>query len=252
MNDPLERALEGWMREAGTVEVDEVHQIVRSLRLPDRGGARSRFHSFARLAAVSVIGLGFGAYLLMAMPPIRTGDEAPAPFTPGVEPTPGIEPTPGAEVPTPTPGATLSQPTFPSATTVWLPPWAGDDAPDAVARRTAMPFCGVERQEGQTLPTFVDEAVRSCFLEALRVGRAAEFARIHSTTEGDPIATIYRYEPGIGIVVLIDSTQDDYGTQAWHRMRCERWVEKPNVLFRPVACEAYQVVGPTPSRGLAP
>lgn len=252
MNDPLEQALEGWMREAGTVEVDEVHQIVRSLRLPVRGRARSRLDAFARVAAVSVIGFGFGAYLLIAMPPLRTGDVAPAPFTPGIEPTHGIEPTPGAEAPSPTPRATLPKPTFPSVTLVWLPPWSADDVPEAVARRTALPFCGVERQGGRTLPTFVDEAVRSCFLDALRGGRAVEFARIHSTTEGDPIATIYRYEPGIGVVVLIDSTQDDYGTQAWHRMRCERWVEQPNVLFRPVACEAYQVVGPTPSRGLAP
>jgi hypothetical protein len=172
---------------------------------------------------------------------MRVGDVAPGPLGPS------LEPTPVAAVPTPTPFAAPT-PTTPPASTVWLPPWAGDDVPEAVAQRTALPFCGVERQ-GLRLMPFVDPVVRSCFLEALRGGQAAEFARIQATTEGDPVATIYRHEPGIGILVLIDSTQDAYGTPVWTRTRCGQWVEELTVLFRPIACEAASVVSATPSSG---
>lgn len=243
MNDSMERALEAWMREAGTVEADDVHHLVRSLPLPGRGRARSHFLSFAKMAAVLVISLGIGAYTLITLPPMRTGDVAPGALTPS------LEPTPVAAVPTPSPAAARPTPTPSSSAPVWLPPWADDDVPEAVARRTALPFCGVERHQGPSRDAFMDPAIRSCFLAALRGGRAAEFGRIQATTEGDPVATIYRHEPGIGILVLIDSTQDAYGTPVWTRMRCGQWVEEPAVLFRPIACEAASVVGGTPSPG---
>lgn len=250
MNDPMERDLEAWMRAAGTVGVDDVHHLVRSLPLPGRGRPRSRFLSFAKMAAVLVISLGIGAYTLITMPPMRMGDVASGPLGPSLEPTPvAAMPTPVAAMPTPTPVAPRPTLTPPSSTAVWLPPWAGDDVPEAVARRTALPFCGVERHERPSRDLFADPAVRSCFLAALRGGRAAEFARIQTTTEGDPVATIYRHEPGIGILVLIDSTQDAYGTPVWTRTRCGQWVEEPTVLFRPIACEAASVVGATPSPG---
>ncbi len=53
----------------------------------------------------------------------------------------------------------------------------------------------------------------------------------------------------MGILVLIDSTQDTYGTPVWTRTRCGQWVEEPTVLFRLIACEAASVVGATPSPG---
>ena len=72
-------------------------------------------------------------------------------------------------------------------------------------------------------------------------------ARIQLSVEVDPIATIYRHEPGIGVVIFIDSTQDAFGSPVWTRVRCERWVERPTVLFRPGACDGGAVVGPPPS-----
>ncbi|MEK6719046.1 MAG: hypothetical protein AABZ33_00085 [Chloroflexota bacterium] len=111
-------------------------------------------------------------------------------------------------------------PAGPSGGIVWLPPWSNPgDAPAEVATRPPLPFCGLEGSMDQ-LFLFPDDAARSCFLDAWETGTAAELARIQSTIEGDPIATILRIEPGGRITIYRDTTQDAFGARVWTRQEC--------------------------------
>jgi hypothetical protein len=121
----------------------------------------------------------------------------------------------------------------------WLPPWAGAATPPAVLTRSVLPFCGVE--EGG-LRGSIDADVRDCFLAALRAGRAAEFASIHSTTEGDPVATIVRALAGGGLEFLDDSTQDTFGSRAWTRTVCRGFTEDQESGFIGDRCDEAVVI----------
>jgi hypothetical protein len=98
----------------------------------------------------------------------------------------------------------------------WLPPWAGAATPPAIAERAGLRFCGVE-----LAPRAADPVVRRCFRESVAAALDVEFARIETTTEGDPIATIYGFEPPGAFVMLVDSTQDAFGAGAWTVVTCQ-------------------------------
>lgn len=117
----------------------------------------------------------------------------------------------------------------------WMPPWTGPNAPVEIAERAGHRFCGVEIGPGPVNP-----AIRSCFLAEAAAGREIEFARIATTIEGDPIATIYGFEPP-AYVILSDSTQDAFGPNAWTVSWCASVVKDPVDAFRFVEC----VDGPT-------
>jgi hypothetical protein len=98
----------------------------------------------------------------------------------------------------------------------WLPPWAGPRTPPEIGERAALRFCGVE-----LAPQAADPVVRRCFRESVAAALDVEFARIETTTEGDPIATIYGFEPPGAFVMLVDSTQDAFGAGAWTVVTCQ-------------------------------
>jgi hypothetical protein len=118
--------------------------------------------------------------------------------------SPSADPTPGDQG-QPAPGM-LAEP--------WLPPWAGPETPVEIAGRQGVPFCGVE-------DATIDVRIRSCFAEAVRRGDHVEFARLATTTEGDPIATVFVFEPPESFVLLIDSSQDQWGHPGWQVFTCE-------------------------------
>jgi len=112
----------------------------------------------------------------------------------------------------------------------WLPPWAGAATPPEIAERSNLRFCGVE-----LAPQAADPVVRRCFRESVAAALDVEFARIETTTEGDPIATIYGFEPP-AFVMLVDSTQDAFGVGAWTVVTCQGLVDDPMTVFRFDGC----------------
>jgi hypothetical protein len=108
-----------------------------------------------------------------------------------------------------------------------------------VVTRSVLPFCGVE--EGG-LAGLINAEVRGCFVAALRAGTAAEFARIQSTIEGDPIATITHALPGGGLEILVDRTQDAYGARVWARTICRGFVEDQKLGFVRDGCDEDVVI----------
>jgi hypothetical protein len=117
----------------------------------------------------------------------------------------------------------------------WLPSWATPATPAAVVDRSPLPFCGVEQGAGPGVT--VNSEVRGCFLGAYRNGSGAEYASIHMTIEGDPIATIMRTLPGGGVELLVDATQDQYGEDHWRRITCRTLVIDPREIFGPDQCD---------------
>jgi hypothetical protein len=112
----------------------------------------------------------------------------------------------------------------------WLPPWVGPNTPPQIAERAALRFCGVE----QGPP--IDRAIRACFLDAVRAERDIEFARIEPTIEGDPIATVFGFEPGGGFSMAVDSTQDAYGFPGWSVSFCTRILPDEETVFAMDGC----------------
>ena len=91
-------------------------------------------------------------------------------------------------------------------------------APPAVANRTVLPSCGVERATTQQGPW--NEAARECFWDAYRAQRPTEFVSTRLTIEGDPITSIYGVVAGGRVQIFIDSTQDRYSDRGWQRLDC--------------------------------
>ena len=145
----------------------------------------------------------------------------------------------GVSTKTATPAAEVPPPSSTPELAVWLPPWAGPATPTEVRGRQVLPFCGVEEGGFAGLP---DAQVRACVVTAIRDGRAAEFASVRSTIEGDPIATITRILPGGGLEVLIDSTQDAFGARVWTRAICRGSVEDQELGFTPEGCDEAVVI----------
>ena len=112
----------------------------------------------------------------------------------------------------------------------WLPPWSGPDTPPEIAERAGLRFCGVEQGPE------VSREIRACFLTEASAGRNIEFARIEPTTEGDPIATVFGFEPGAGLSMAVDSTQDKFGVPAWSVSFCRRIVPDASMVFELEDC----------------
>lgn len=61
-------------------------------------------------------------------------------------------------------------------------------------------------------------------------------AEIRHTIEGDPIAAIIRSLPGGGVEILVDSTQDQYGSRTWTRQVCAGHVTDRTSLYFGTDC----------------
>ena len=156
--------------------------------------------------------------------PVDSPRPSPSPLGSASEPAPSTEPSD----------------TGTSPTAVWLPEWADDAVPAAIAGRRPMPFCGVEQAPGPQPGIFVDAAVRSCFWDAHTAGREAEFVSVQSTMEGAPIATVYRLAADGSVEVLTDWSQDPFGAApGWTTMVCDRLVEatEGNEFFGVDGCD---------------
>ena len=112
-----------------------------------------------------------------------------------------------------------------TASDVWLPEWADESVPDAVANRRALRFCGVEKPPAPQPMIFVDPIARLCFRDAAENGEEAEWVSIRGTMEGGTVATIYRVLADGTIELLTDWTQDPFGTGGWVRTTCREVVE---------------------------
>ena len=202
-------------------QICPVEEVDHGLRPSARNmGPRLLVRVLMRVIVATVL-LGLAAACSPAPVPTATPSATPAP--PASTPPPSVAPAPSSS---PQPAA-------------WLPPWAGAATPTAVVTRSVLPFCGVE--EGG-LRGSIDADVRDCFLAALRAGRAAEFASIHSTTEGDPVATIVRALAGGGLEFLDDSTQDTFGSRAWTRTVCRGFTEVQESGFIGDRCDEAVVI----------
>ena len=113
----------------------------------------------------------------------------------------------------------------------WMPPWSGPAAPPELAERAGLRFCGVEQGPGP-----IDRAIRTCFVAAVAAGRDIEFARIATTIAGDPLATVYAFEPPDGFVMLVDSSQDAWGFPGWTVLDCASISTDAAEVFRYEAC----------------
>jgi hypothetical protein len=72
--------------------------------------------------------------------------------------------------------------------------------------------------------------VNACIVKAAREGRRARAVAALTTIEGDPIV-IYVFVRGRrNILVLYDSTKDDFGERGWTRSRCNRLVVSESFL----------------------
>ena len=98
-----------------------------------------------------------------------------------------------------------------------------------------MPFCGIEQGAGPGIT--INAEVRSCFLGGYRDGTGAEFASIETSIEGDPIATIWRTIPGGGVEMLVDATQDRFGSGGWSRTVCRQLVSDQREVFVADGCD---------------
>ena len=127
-----------------------------------------------------------------------------------------------------------------AAPAAWLPPWADAATPVEVATRSALPFCGVEHGAGPGITINAD--VRSCFLGGYRDGTGAEFASIQTSIEGAPIATIWRTIPGGGVELLLDATQDAFGSRGWMRTICRQLVSEQREVFGIDGCDEGVVI----------
>ena len=118
-----------------------------------------------------------------------------------------------------------SAPSDGAAPEVWLPDWADESVPEAVATRTPLPFCGVEKPPAPQPMIFVDRIVRLCFREAAELGQEAEWVSIQGTMEGGTVATVYRVLRDGTVEVLTDWSQDPFGAGGWTRMTCRQVVD---------------------------
>jgi hypothetical protein len=98
------------------------------------------------------------------------------------------------------------------------------DAPrDAVALAGAT-FCGttaLEPGEFQGDPESPAEtAARACLLDAQTALRPAVLVDVSTTTEGDPIVTVWRTLTDGTAASFVDTTRDDFGPKQWILQPC--------------------------------
>ncbi len=168
--------------------------------------------------------IGRGLVLLVLAIPAVAGCSPAA--GPSASPSPSLSTAPSVAPPDGTsPAASGASGSSTTTGNVWLPEWADDTIPQDIANRRPLPFCGLEQAPAPVAGEFIDPAVRACFWNAWLNESSAEFASVQSTMEGDPIATIWRLKGDGSIDLLVDGSQDRFGSGGWTASSCESLVE---------------------------
>jgi hypothetical protein len=62
----------------------------------------------------------------------------------------------------------------------------------------------------------------ACIVDAACEGRRARAVAATTTIEGDPIVRYVFVRRPRDVLVIVDSTRDDFGAEEWTRQRCRR------------------------------
>jgi len=103
--------------------------------------------------------------------------------------------------------------------------------PAGVKHRVRLPSCGTEIQRNETIlgsGSGPDQAARTCFARAVESGALAEFISYQQTIEDDIVTTIYNSLGKQDVDVIVDGTQDRFGSGTWQRSTCV-WGEMSNL-----------------------
>lgn len=198
-----------------------------SVQLPDlavgpRRPARRRWVAGAA-AAVVLFGGGLGVGLFLAR---DSGPGAPTMLLPATTPGSGTPPSPGTEAPPtgPTPATEAAVNRFDQLTEALRVLGADvDGAPAGASSLDGAVWCGAE-QPPEPDPTglYTDEGRRRCLLDAHLAAAPAVFARLRTTTEGDPIVEVWRTLADGTVEVFTDATRDAEGSGRWETQSCGR------------------------------
>jgi hypothetical protein len=117
-------------------------------------------------------------------------------------------------------------------------PNVGNAPPADVSSRPPLPLCGVntDGSPGRT-PSATDAAARECFLRAVLSGGSAEYDDAITSSEGDPIVLIYRYDRLGTVQLFIDGTRDQQGSLRWTHAVCSISAVPAPFFFAQFACD---------------
>jgi hypothetical protein len=117
-------------------------------------------------------------------------------------------------------------------------PNVGNAPPADVSSRPPLPLCGVnaDGSPGRT-PNATDAAARECFLRAVLSGGSAEYDDAVTSSEGDPIVLIYRYDRQGSVQLFIDGTRDQQGSLRWTHAVCSISAVPAPFFFAQFACD---------------
>jgi hypothetical protein len=208
---------------------DAVTWAVRSLGASHSAPVRAEFRFDANCGALApcaadtsrgTVYLAFGSGAPLAVPVARD----PATADPFVFPA---QPLPPAAWPTP----------------LYVPPAVarpnvGNAPPADVSSRPSLPLCGIntDGSPGRT-PNANDAAARECFLRAVLSGGSAEYDDAVTSSEGDPIVLIYRYDRQGSVQLFIDGTRDQQGNLRWTHAVCSISAVPAPFFFAQFACD---------------
>lgn len=138
----------------------------------------------------------------------------------------------GASVPpAAAPTSTTTSTTIPAVSNETELPLGGPvpaGAPDAVADRVPLPYCGASLRFPNTgvnpFPAIelVDDA-DACYQSRAEAGQPVEMIQIGWTGEGDPILAVRRVLPDGQEETFLDMTRDTFGTRAWFYLECSSY-----------------------------
>jgi len=208
---------------------DAVTWAVRSLGSSHPAPVRAEFRFDANCGALApcaadssrgIVYLAFGSGPALAVPVARD----PATADPFVFPAQSL---PAAAWPTP-----------PYAPPPVARPNVGSAPPSYVASRPPLPLCGVnaDGSPGRT-PSATDAAARECFLRAVLSGASAEYDDAVTSSEGDPIVLIYRYDRQGSVQLFIDGTRDQQGNLRWTHAVCSISAVPAPFFFAQFGCD---------------
>ena len=117
-------------------------------------------------------------------------------------------------------------------------PNIGNAPPADISSRPPLPLCGVntDGSRGRT-PSATDAAARECFLRAVLSGGSAEYDDAITSSDGDPIVLIYRYDGHGSVQLFIDGTRDQQGNIRWSRAQCSISAVPAPSFFAQFACD---------------
>jgi hypothetical protein len=117
-------------------------------------------------------------------------------------------------------------------------PNVGNAPPADVSSRAPLPLCGVntDGSPGRT-PNATDAAARECFLRAVLAGGSAEYDDTVTSSEGDPVVLIYRYDQRGSVQLFIDGTRDQQGSLRWTHAVCSISAVPAPFFFAQFACD---------------